>query len=123
MVLITKLQVSVLSDIPVTININHKKFFRRFLVSAARFLVVFNHFWICKICRSSTYHRDIKENIITKLQKVYSPLRNFRVCNKSPMLSLKKPLCMGHLKPGPKIFTEMPVIVRLKGGSFFILSC
>ena len=93
-------------------NINHKKFFRRFLISAAPFLVVFNHFWIWKICRSSTYHHDIKENIITKLQKVYSPLRNFRVCNKSPMLFLKKPLCMGHVKPGPKIFTERPVIVR-----------
>ena len=32
--------------------------FCRLAISAARFLVVFDHFQICKICHSSTYHRD-----------------------------------------------------------------
>ena len=36
---------------------------------AARFLVAFNHLQICRICRSSAYHHNFKENIITKLQK------------------------------------------------------
>ena len=48
----------------------------------------------------------IKENIITKLQKLYSPPRNPRVGNKSPMLFVKKPLCMGDLSPACKIFIK-----------------
>ena len=41
--------------------------FRRLAISATRFLVVFSHFQIHKICRSSTYHCDlIKETIIKK---------------------------------------------------------
>ena len=34
---------------------------------------------------------DIKENIITKLQKLYNPPRKLRAGNKSPALFLKKP--------------------------------
>ena len=35
----------------------------------------------------------IKENIITKLQKLYSQPRNSRTSNKSPTLFVKKPCC------------------------------
>ena len=53
--------------------------FRWLAVSAASFLVVFYYFRICKICRSSPYHRDYtKENVITQLQKLYSLLRYLR---------------------------------------------
>ena len=48
----------------------------------------------------------IKENIITKLQKLYSPPRNPRAGNKSPALFVKKPLCTGDLSPARKIFIE-----------------
>ena len=37
----------------------------------------------------------IKETIITKLQKLYSPPRNPTTGNKSPMLFMKKALCVG----------------------------
>ena len=50
----------------------------------------------------------IKENIITKLQKLYSPPRNVRAGNKSPMLFLKKPLCTSDLLPAHKIFIQRP---------------
>ena len=50
----------------------------------------------------------IKEKIIIKLQILYSLTRNTRVGNKSPMLSVKKPLCMGDLSPAHKIFIERP---------------
>ena len=50
----------------------------------------------------------IKENITTKLQKLYSPPRNPRTSNKSPELFVKKPLCMGDLSPTRKIFIERP---------------
>ena len=53
----------------------------------------------------------IKENIITKLQKLYSPRRSPRADNKSPMLFVKKPLCPGDLSPVHKIFIERPVNV------------
>ena len=78
--------------------------FCRLVISALLFWVVFNHFEICKICCSSKYHRSyIDENIIiTKLQKLYSPVRNLRVDNKSPMLLLKKSLCKGDLSPAIK---------------------
>ena len=49
-----------------------------------------------------------KEKIITKLQKLYSLPRNPRAGNKSPMLFMKKPLCMGDLSPTHKIFIERP---------------
>ena len=84
--------------------------FPRLAISAAHFLVVFHHFQICKICHSSTYYKEkktsIKENIITKLQKLYSPPRNLRAGNKSPTLFLKKSYCTGNLLPKCKIFIE-----------------
>ena len=51
---------------------------------------------------------SFKENTITKLQELYSPPRNLRAGNKSPVLFLKKPLCTGDLLPSCKIFTERP---------------
>ena len=51
-----------------------------------------------------------KENVITKLQKLYSPPKNPRAGNKLPVLFVKKPLCMGDLSPGRKIFIERPGI-------------
>ena len=50
----------------------------------------------------------IKENIISKLQKLYSPLRNPRASNKSHALYVKKPLCTGNLLTARKIFIERP---------------
>ena len=50
----------------------------------------------------------IKENIITKLQKLYSPPRNPRAGNKLLMLFEKKPLSTGDLSPALKIFVERP---------------
>ena len=50
----------------------------------------------------------IKENIITKLQKLYSQPRNSRAGNKLPALFVKKPLCTGDLSPASKIFIERP---------------
>ena len=50
----------------------------------------------------------IKENIITKLQKLYSPPRNPRVGNRSPVLFMKKPLCIGNLSLAHKTFIERP---------------
>ena len=50
----------------------------------------------------------IKENIITKLQKLYSLHRNLKVGNKQPTLFLKKPLCTCNLLPASKIFIERP---------------
>ena len=56
----------------------------------------------------------IKENIITKLQKLYSPPRNPRMGNKLPALFVKKPICTGNLSPVSKIFIERPSIVQKK---------
>ena len=50
----------------------------------------------------------IKENIITKLQKLYSPPRNPRAGNKSVVVFVKKPLCTGDLLPACKILIERP---------------
>ena len=50
----------------------------------------------------------IKENIITKLQKLYSLPRNSRAGSKLPMLFVKKPLCRGSLLPACKILIERP---------------
>ena len=50
----------------------------------------------------------IKENVIIKLQKLYSPPRDPRAGNKLPALFLKKPLCTGDLSPARKIFIERP---------------
>ena len=55
----------------------------------------------------------IEENIITKLQKLYSPPRNPRMGNKSPMLFVKKPLCTGDLSPARKIFIERPELCKV----------
>ena len=55
----------------------------------------------------------IKENIITNLQKLYSPLRNPMVGNKSLTLFVKKPLCTGDLSPTCKIFIERPAVINL----------
>ena len=52
----------------------------------------------------------IKENIITKLQKLYSLSRNPEAGNKSRALFAKKPLCTGDLLPVCKIFIERPEI-------------
>ena len=54
----------------------------------------------------------IKENIITKLQKINSPLRNPRVDNKLPALFVKKPICKGNLLPARKIFIERAVVIH-----------
>ena len=48
----------------------------------------------------------IKENIITKLQKLYSPPRNIRAGNKLLVLFLKKLLRTGNLLHACKIFIE-----------------
>ena len=76
-------------------------------------LVVFDHFQICKISLllhiTMTY---IKENI-TKLQKLYSPLRSPRVGNKLPALFEKKSLCTGDLLPTHKIFIERLVVINM----------
>ena len=50
---------------------------------------------------------DIKENIITKLQKLYSLPRNPRAGNKSPKLFVKKPLCTGNSLPTLKILKDL----------------
>ena len=105
-------------------NVNHKKLFfmqciwRNLLrsfqfsqtsISVARFLVVFDHFQICNMLLLLyiivTY---IRENIITKLEKLYSPPRNPRAGSKSPALFVKKPLCTGDLSPARKIFIGRP---------------
>ena len=54
----------------------------------------------------------IKENIITKLQKLYSLPRNLRAGNKLPMLFVKKPLCTGNSSPACTIFIERPALGR-----------
>ena len=51
----------------------------------------------------------IEENKITILKKLHSPPKNSRASSKLPMLFVKKPLCMGDLYPGCKIFIERPV--------------
>ena len=56
----------------------------------------------------------IKENIITKLQKLFSQPRTPMVGNKLPTLFVKKPLCMGDLSPTRKIFTGRPAIIIIK---------
>ena len=50
----------------------------------------------------------IKENIITKSQKLYCPPRNSRAGNKLPVLFVKKLCCTGDLLPKRKIFIERP---------------
>ena len=52
----------------------------------------------------------IKENIISKLQKLYSLSRNPRVGKNLSMLFVKKPLCMSDLSPACKIWPERPVL-------------
>ena len=55
----------------------------------------------------------IKENIITKLQKLCSLTRNLRAGNKSPALFLKKPVCTGNLSPMHKIFIAKPMVITV----------
>ena len=50
----------------------------------------------------------IKENITTKLDKLYSLRRKPRERNKSPEQLVKKPFCTGDLLPMHKIFIERP---------------
>ena len=50
----------------------------------------------------------IKENIITKLQKLYTSPKKSRVGNKSPALFVKKARCTGNLSPMHKTFIERP---------------
>ena len=64
----------------------------------------------------------IKENIITKLQKQYSPPRKPRAGSKSPALFLKKPLCMGDLLPTCKIFIERPELY-IDFKNYLVLCC
>ena len=54
-----------------------------------------------------------KEEIVTKLHKLNSLLRNLRVGNKSPTQFLKEPLCMGNLSPVHKILIERPEIAKI----------
>ena len=61
------------------------------------------------VLRVDPLHKNdniIKENIITKLKKIYSLPRNLRAGNKSPALFLKKPLCTGDLSSTCKILIE-----------------
>ena len=51
---------------------------------------------------------DNTDNIITKLQKLDSLPKQSRAGNKSPVLFVKKPCCMGDLLPLRKIFIERP---------------
>ena len=53
----------------------------------------------------------IKENTITKLQKLYSLPRNPWVGNKWPMPFVKNPLCTSNLSPAHKVFIERPAIL------------
>ena len=55
----------------------------------------------------------IKENIITKLQKLYSLPRNPSAGHKLLMLFVKKPLCTGDLSAVHKIFIERPEVVPI----------
>ena len=57
----------------------------------------------------------IKENIITKLQKLYRPPGKLKACNKSPARLLKKPFCTGDLSPARKIFIERPALLWYSG--------
>ena len=61
----------------------------------------------------------IEENIIKKLPKLYSPPRKPEAGSKSPVLLLKKPLCMGNLLPSRKISIERPEIISLKFQAFY----
>ena len=108
-------------DILITVhpNITHKKWFFwhsisgiicyivfsfcRLAISAAHFLEVFNHLQISIMI-------FITENIITELNKIYSPSRKLRAGNKLPMLFLKERLRMGDLLHVHKIFIEKPVM-------------
>ena len=45
------------------------------------------------------------ERPITKLQKLYSPPRNLRAGNKSPVPFLEKPLWMGYISPARKVLS------------------
>ena len=54
----------------------------------------------------------IKENIITKLQKLYNPPKKSRTGNKSRALFVKKLRCTGNLSPARKIFIERPELVK-----------
>ena len=53
----------------------------------------------------------IKENIITKFQKLFSQPRTPMAGNKLATLFVKKALYMGDLSPACKIFTGRPVII------------
>ena len=61
----------------------------------------------------------IKENITTKLQKLYSLPRDPR----APMLFVKKPLCTGDLSPAHKIFIERPALFKKRLFPNFDLIC
>ena len=66
----------------------------------------------------------IKENIITKLQKLYNPPRNPRVGSKSSALFVKKPLCMGDLLPACKILKGLYLLAVRTGNvmSYFVFA-
>ena len=54
----------------------------------------------------------IKENIITKLQKLYSPSRSPRAGSKLPTLFVKKPLCTGDLSLACKILKGLHYLLQ-----------
>ena len=60
----------------------------------------------------------IKENVISTLQKLYSPPKKLKVDNELPMPLLKKHLCTSDLSPACKIFIERPE----KGGEHLKIS-
>ena len=67
------------------------------------------------------YISCIKESIITKLQKLYSPPRNLRAGNKPPALFLKKHSGMDNLSPARKIFIERPEVKNFHQKVFVIM--
>ena len=73
----------------------------RLAISAARFLVVLDHFQICRICHSSTYHRDylnyyLKKRLRTLVYEIFKTLNNLNpvlmkdIFHYSPNVTRKK---------------------------------
>ena len=113
-------------DILITVirrNVNHKNDFFSivYLTQFATQFLVFQDllfqshiFWQYSIISESVKYvrllhiivNYLKENIIKKLQKLYSPPRNLRVGNKLPALFLKKHLSTGDLLPTQEILIE-----------------
>ena len=54
----------------------------RLAISAIHFLVVFDHFWICKICSSSTCYRNLLHNYY-RLTKKLQNYKNYTACQET----------------------------------------